>query len=197
MIRINLLEVREERRRVSIRNLLIVSALSLVLTLAALFMWHQGIVGDLEFNQQQIAKTKQEISKLDTIVGEVEKAKGAKADVEQKLELIKSLEANRAEIVDLLLAVAEVLAEEVWVDKMDIKERRIELEASAVDMQSIGVLVKALKADPRFNNPRTSNIKVASGGKADSGSVGFKLGMEFVPPQAKAPAAPNAAATKK
>lgn len=191
MIRINLLEVREERRRIAARNLLAVAGLSLFLTIAFVFSWHQGILSDIEFEQKTIADTKKEITRLEAIVGEVEKIKGTKKDLEQKLDVIKSLEANRAEIVDLLLSIAEILVEEVWLTKMNIVGRRIEIEAAATDMQSIGTLVKNIKEDPRFINPRTSDIKVATAGVSKEGGsyVGFKLSMDFVPPQQAAPVA--------
>lgn len=191
MIRINLLEVREERRRIAIRNLLAVSGLSLFLTVAFVFSWHQGILSDIEFEEKTIADTKQEIKRLEGIVGEVEKIKGTKQDLEQKLDVIKSLESNRAEIVDLLLAIAEILAEEIWLTRVDVVGRHIEVEASSTDMQSIGALVKNIKEDPRFINPRTSDIKVASGSAkgGEGGHVGFKLSIDFVPPQQIAPIA--------
>lgn len=183
MIRINLLEVREERRRIAIRNLLILAGLVWGVTLASLFLWHNGLLGEIEYVRTQIRQDKAEIQRLDKVVGEVEQVKNQKQDIEKKLEIIASLERNRAQIVDLLMALSEVLPEEVWVETLKVDGRAIQADAMAVDMQTIGVLIKKLKEDPRFTDPRTDSIKSEKADRDGAEFVGFGLNITFVPPQ--------------
>ena len=178
MIRINLLEVREERRKMALRNLAIFSVLMLAVTGVSVYFWHSGLVEDIEYAKQRIRNEEAEIQRLNKIVGEVEQIKDKKKDLEQKLEVIRGLEEHRAEIVDLLLAVSEVLSEEIWFLDMSVTGKQISAKAQAVDMQSVGLMIKKLKADPRFENPQTSGIKASK-----DGFVSFSLTFEFVPPQ--------------
>ncbi len=179
MIRINLLEVREERRRVAMRNLAIASGLMLLVTIGFVYTWHASLVGDVDYARDRIRKEQAQIEQLDKIVSEVEDAKGKKAGLESKLKLIRSLEGNRAEIVDLLLALSEVLSEEIWLNDLKINERNITAKAQAVDMQTIGLMVRRLKEDDRFTSPRTGGISADS-----KGVVKFELSMQFNAPQA-------------
>jgi len=181
MIRINLLEVREERRKIAIRNLLITAGVVWLTTFLAVFLWHRGLANDIAQVKQDIVQKKQEIKELKDIVGQVDEIREQKKDLEKKLEIIQSLEANRAEIVDFLLAFSETMPEEVWVRELEFKNRNVVAKCTSVDLQSIGLYVKRLKADDRFENARTGNIKADSG---EGGFMAFELNVEFVPPQA-------------
>lgn len=187
MIRINLLEVREERRQIAFRNLAVIAATVWLCTAVFIYVWHSALTDLLVSVQAQIAEVEKEISALDTIVKEIEKIKANKKSLEGKLDIIRKLEENRAEIVDLLLAISEVMSEEVWVDKLSVTGRKISASAYAIDMQSIGQLIRKLKSDPRFENPTTAKIQAGSG-KGGGGTKGtfvsFELSVAFVPPQA-------------
>ncbi|RMF14798.1 MAG: hypothetical protein D6761_08835 [Candidatus Dadabacteria bacterium] len=180
MIRVNLLEVREERRRLAVRNFLIASAAMLLLTLTIIFVWHGSLSSEIADVRQEIARVQSETRKLEKIVGQVEQIKKKKDDVEKKLATIRGLETNRMDMVDLLLAFADVLLDETWVTEMSVENRQIQAKAKAIDMQSIGLLVKKLRADGRFSNPRVSNIKVGAAGGNDGGAIGFELSVAYV-----------------
>lgn len=180
MIRVNLLEVREERRRLAVRNFLVAAGATLFVTLTVVFVWHGALSAEIEEVQSEIQRVKNETRKLEKIVGQVEQIKKKKDDVEKKLETIRGLESNRMEMVDLLLAVADVLIDETWVTEMNVAQRQIEAKAKAIDMQSIGLLVKKLRADARFRDPRVSNIKVGASGGSEGGAIGFELTVSYV-----------------
>lgn len=186
MIRINLLEVREERRKLAIRNLLVIAGAAWLVTLLGIFVWHQGLTSRIDSVKRQIVTERQEISRLDKIVGEVEQAQSQKQDLENKLEIIRRLEGTRGQMVMILMALSETMPQEVWARSLRVSGTLVDLKGAAVDMQSIGNYVKVLKDDPRFANPRTSGIR-ATGTRGRQATaiqaVDFDLTVEFVLPE--------------
>lgn len=177
MIRINLLEVREERRKLALKTLIATAAIVWVLTLGILGALHMSLLGEIESVRQDILRDQEEVARLQKIVGEVEKEQGKKKELEEKLAIIDSLERTRGELVAIMTAVAETMPQEVWAREMEILAGDISMKASAIDMQSIGSYVKQLKTDPRFVDPQTGDIRVAK-----EGAVDFSLRVKYVRP---------------
>lgn len=177
MIRINLLEVREERRKLALNTLIATAAVVWGLTLAILIALHMSLLGEIEAVRGDILREQEEVARLQKIVGEVEKEQGKKKELEDKLAIIDGLERTRGELVAIMTAVAETMPPEVWARDMEIVGGDISMKASAIDMQSIGSYVKQLKTDPRFVDPQTGDIRVAKDGVVD-----FTLRVKYVRP---------------
>lgn len=177
MIRINLLEIREERRKLALHTLIATAAVVWVLTLVILVALHMSLLGEIESVRRDILRDQEEVARLQKIVGEVEKEQGKKKELEDKLAIIDGLERTRGELVAIMTAVAETMPSEVWARDMEILGGDISMKASAIDMQSIGSYVKQLKADPRFVDPQTGDIRVAKDGVVD-----FSLRVKYVRP---------------
>ena len=102
MIRINLLPVREERRRAGARQLLAVLAAVLVGCVAVTGAFHLKLKSDLSEAQGQVAATKQQIDAFGPQLKQVEAYRKTKAEIEQKLEVITRLEESRSGPVHVL-----------------------------------------------------------------------------------------------
>lgn len=186
MIRINLLEVREERRRLAMQTLIATAVIVWVVTLGILATLHLALLSEIEGVRQDTRRDQEEVARLQKIVGEVEKEQGRKKEIEGKLEIIRSLELTRGELVSLMTGIAETMPQEVWAREMELLGRDVSMKASAIDMQSIGSYVKMLKADSRFVDPQTSDIKVNKAGTVDFTlrvKVAVPAGAEVVEPE--------------
>lgn len=167
MIRINLLEVREERRKLAMQTLMASALVVWIATLGILAMLYLTLRAEIDDVRDLARREQDEVTRLQKIVGEVEKEQGRKKEIEEKLEIIVSLERTRGALVGLMTGIAETMPQEVWAREMELLGRDVVMKASAVDMQSIGSYVKMLKADPRFVDPQTTDIKVNKDGIVD------------------------------
>lgn len=167
MIRINLLEVREERRKLAMQTLMASALLVWIATLGIVAVLHLTLQSEIDNVRDSARREQEEVTRLQKIVGEVEKEQGRKKEIEEKLEIIVSLERTRGALVALMTGVAETMPQEVWAREMELLGRDVTMKASAIDMQSIGSYVKMLKADPRFLDPQTADIKVNKDGIVD------------------------------
>ena len=150
MIRINLLQIREEVRRANVRNYFILSSLVLLVAFIISYSWHSGIVNDIATTKRQIQQAKTEISKIDRVIGEVEKIKQQKVALEEKLHTIQTLETNRKYLVQVFNEIARILPSDTWIKEVDIQDQEVNLSGSSVDNQLIGHFLGELDDSPLF-----------------------------------------------
>src|SRR5262245_45774534 len=96
MIRINLLPAREVRRRVELRHQL-QAAIVVALAVVGGSVWaYTTQNSELAARQQELAGVEEEIKRLEEIIKEVQKFETTKAQMEKKLERLKTSSSNRA-----------------------------------------------------------------------------------------------------
>ena len=144
MIRINLLQIREEVRRANVRNYFILSSLVLLMAFIIAYTWHSGIVSDIKTTDRQIQQAKAEISKIDRVIGEVEKIKQQKVALEEKLHTIQTLETNRKYLVEVFNEIAKLMPSDTWIKQIEIEDQEININGSSVDNQLIGKFLGGL-----------------------------------------------------
>jgi type IV pilus assembly protein PilN len=86
---------------------------------------------------------------LNKKVGDVEKVKKDKKELEQKLAVINTLEVNRSFLVRLLDGLNTVVpSRELWLEKISQKGREIRIEGMAKDNGTVARFIKSLEKAP-------------------------------------------------
>lgn len=152
MIRINLLQIKEELRRAAITSYLTITGLSVLLMFGLAFAFHGGITGDIDERARQNEQLEAEIQKLTNVIGEVEKIKKQTAELETKLHTIQGLEVNRKYNVELLNELGRLMPQELWLDSLVLEGSRITLKGRSVDNQIIGEFYTALEQSRMFGS---------------------------------------------
>lgn len=182
MIRVNLIDVSQERRKLEFISLAVVAGVVWVVTLLGLFLWHQGLASEIRRVKDLIAKESSELEQLRKTVGEVEKIKQEKAQLENKLNIITGLEKNRYHSLRLLQELSELITDEIWLEGLEFQGNQVKLKGLAVDMQSVGNFLKKLRDQPRFSQATVSNVKsVGGGGGLGVEVVSFELQASYAP----------------
>lgn len=151
MIRINLLQIKEELRRAAITSFLTISGLSVLLMFGLSFALHGGITGDIDDRTRQNAQLEAEIQKLTNVIGEVEKIKKQTAELEAKLHTIQGLEVNRKYDVEVFNELGRLMPQELWLDSLEVEDSKIKLKGRSVDNQIIGEFYTALEQSRIFD----------------------------------------------
>jgi len=102
MIKINLLIAREERKKQSIRKeaTVFVLVIGLVLVLIVLVQWMSS--RQREEIVTQIRNAEAELKRLEIVKREINKAKTNKKILQEKLNIIKSLNTNRTRPIEIM-----------------------------------------------------------------------------------------------
>jgi type IV pilus assembly protein PilN len=163
MIAINLLPVRETRKKETERKQALVLGGVMAGTFAAILMVHVAISRRIAGVNEEIRTTQAEIDKLAKQIGDVQKFKKDKADIERKLTVIRQLEANRGGPVHLLDELASRLPERIWLTKLQEQGGVLTLEGLSIDNETIATYMTRLAQSPYLKNIELERSQLQEG----------------------------------
>ncbi len=152
MIRINLLPVRQTKKRDTVHQQLLAFAGVLIATIIGCIVWtayNSNVKSDRE---SQIAEKRKELAQLDKIIGEVNEFTTKKKELEDKLKIIDELKKGKTGPVRALDDLATEIPNRVWLTKIDEKGGAMTLEGKAIDHEDVSAFMKSLQKSKYFSN---------------------------------------------
>lgn len=144
MIKINLLPVRQVKKREAGKQILILYAVLLVGALIGNYLWFDSRDAVAMEGQQKIARTQQKISELEKVIGEVNNINQRKKELEDKLSVLKELRKGRSGPVRLLDALSEATPKKVWLKGFDESAGKVKIEGFALSHEDVGEFMRGL-----------------------------------------------------
>jgi type IV pilus assembly protein PilN len=186
MLKINLLPVRQLKKRAKAKNQLFGMFFLFLLVLAAL-----GITGALQAQkisdyQADIAALQKEKDSFTPTLKKIEKLKKDKEELVRKTDIIKKLKTESSLTVRTLDEVANrVDNQRMWLDSLQQQNSSLRLSGVALDNQTIAQFMDNLKESPIVQDVTLTNssLKVVSGRNLKS----FELNCVVAQPEIPAP----------
>lgn len=150
MIRINL--VRGKRKKKAQFNADVLYLLIPFLVVAMVFVHYRVVHGRIDDLNTRIAAANQEVNLLKKEIGEVEKFKARKAELQQKVDIISKLQAGRTVPVKVFEAISASIPEKCWVDQLSLKDDTVKLSGVALNNYTIANFMTALGQSGRFRD---------------------------------------------
>jgi type IV pilus assembly protein PilN len=150
MIRINLLPVREERRKATAQRLGAMLAATLVGSLLLAGAVHGMLRHQISSTREQSQSTQAEISRFEPQLKQVEEFKKTKAEIEQKLGVIQSLHEARSGPVHVLDELATHTPDRIWISKIEMRAGKLNLVGMSLDNELVALFLTALEESPYF-----------------------------------------------
>jgi type IV pilus assembly protein PilN len=150
MIRINLIRGKRKKRRelnVGFAFLLV----TLVVLLGTLY-FHTTVTGKIRSLETGIQQANAEVERLKKEIGEVEKFKARKAELQKKVDIISNLQKNRVGPVRHFEALSAAIPEKCWIDKLEIRGERISVSGVALNNNTGANFMTALAQTGRFRD---------------------------------------------
>jgi type IV pilus assembly protein PilN len=187
MIRINLLPVREERRKADLRQFVALLLATLLGTVALLGFFHWTLSNDIAATKVAIAQTQRQIDAFGPQLQQVEQYRKTKAQIEKKLEVIADLEAQRSGPVRMLDELATHTPDRLWITRVAATGRSITIQGMSLDNEIVALFMTALNGSPYFTSVelRQTQAKDVSGFKLHE----FELNAALRSPAAEQKAA--------
>jgi type IV pilus assembly protein PilN len=193
MIRINLLPVRVSRKKAAGKQQLILFALLIVAGFIGNYLWAQSRASDLKARQQKIAKTREEITQLDRIIGEVKNIKEQQAALREKLDILGQLKAGRTGPVRVMDALATLTPKRLWISRFEEKGGAATIIGQAATIDDVSEFMTALKGNPHFTSVELTKTASTSPQGKSLELVDFTLAAAIQYAPKKAAPAPAAA----
>ncbi|RLB05876.1 MAG: fimbrial protein [Deltaproteobacteria bacterium] len=150
MIEINLLPVRAARRKETLRFQISIFILTLLLIFVVIVYLKWNINQREQYLDTQLRLVKEEIIKLNKVVGEIDRLKKRKAKLQKKLSVIKDLEKGRLSAVYILDELSQKIPEKVWIETLDKKGKSVKIVGVALDNETIANFMTMLERSRYF-----------------------------------------------
>ena len=188
MMEINLLPHREARRAADLRETVAGLFLGLVVVLSGIFFAAQGVKSNLAAAQASVAQLQADIDRYKPQQKLVESFKKRKKQLQNKLDIIGSLEAARNGPVRVLDELTSQVPDRLWLTAIMTKGKGIKLEGQSLDTGVVADFLRGLNASPYFTNV---DLDKTAGGKVVDGIrlVNFEIRADMQTPVAKTDAA--------
>jgi type IV pilus assembly protein PilN len=163
---INLLPHREARRAADLRESVALLLLGLVVVLSVIFFAHQSVKSDLASAKASIAQLEADIERYKPQQVLVEGFKQQKKQLQDKLDVIASLEQARSGPVRVLDELSNNVPDRLWLTGITTKGKGIKLEGKSLDTGVVADFLRGLNVSPFFSNvdlDKTSGGEVVRG----------------------------------
>jgi type IV pilus assembly protein PilN len=160
MIRINLLPFRAARKKENIRRQISVFFLSFFLMLAVLIYYNIHLGGQIKDLKTDVDTTKNEVAKFQKITKQIEEIKQKLAILEKKTEVIRTLETNRFEPVEMLDNMSgKTIANRMWFTSFDDRPQNVQIDGIALDNKTVADFMTRLEGTGLFGSVRLQTIQ--------------------------------------
>jgi type IV pilus assembly protein PilN len=161
MIRINLLPFRAARKKENIRRQVSIFILSFAFIIIALVWYNIYLNGKVKELNGRVAEMKIDLKRYEDINAKIKKIKSQLAMLEKKTNVIKQLDKNRFEPVQLLDTMsAKVIAKRMWLTSLSAKGNKVSMSGIALDNQTIADFMTRLESSDFFKSVTLKTIKL-------------------------------------
>ena len=160
MIKINLLPFRTARKKENVRHQLSILFFSLFLVFILLVYYNIKLSGQVKEIKSKVETAKSETEKYEKINKEITEIKGKLEILNAKMDVIKTLEANRYEPVGLLDAMTNlVIPKRMWFVSLDGRGNTVNISGVAVDNQTVADFMTRLERSKLFETVNLKTLK--------------------------------------
>lgn len=184
MLRINLLPIRQLKKRAAARNQVVS-----FITLLTFLLVGLGAVGFLQAAklksiESETARLKKETEKYAPILAEMKQLEKTKQGLENKIKIIKKLKRDSSTTVHILDEVAsKVDSRRMWLKSLKQQGSSLSLSGVALDNRTIAQFMDNLKGSPYINDTSLSSATLTKVSGRDLKS--FSLSCSTMTPKEK------------
>ncbi len=180
MLRINLLPIRQLKRRVKARNQIIGFAMVFVAVLVILFFVNLFQTGRVENIQATIVQLQNEERRLAPIIKEVEQLESQKKELQRKIEVIKSLREESSLTVHVMDEVANLVDNDrLWLESFSQEGAALQLKGTALDNETVAQFMETLKTSEYIKTVTLTSSTLKKVGNRDFKTFGLSCSVGF------------------
>jgi type IV pilus assembly protein PilN len=163
MIQINLLPVREWRKKEAVRQQISVFILFLIFLAVAFLAVGLTIQGKVAAQRQELASLEEKKAKFAYVNKEIERVNKKREQVEDKFKAIEKLQEGRTTTVKILdEIVSSIPIDRLWLNKLSLKENNVQLDGVALDNHTVALFMRRLETSPMCRSVNLINTKQKS-----------------------------------
>jgi type IV pilus assembly protein PilN len=167
MLKINLLPVREARRKADLRQYFMQVLLVVLLTGGAVGLVHSRLVDQIGQAQKRITQMEADIEQFKPQLEQVAEFKKRKSELEKKIDVIDGLDKARSGPVRVMEELANRTPDRLWLKELKTKGSTVEMKGESLDNEIVALFLRSLGESPYFENVDLDSTKL----NADKGGL--------------------------
>lgn len=159
MIRINLLPVREWRKKEALRQMISIFFLSFLLMLVACLAVGITLQARVAAVRDAHAKLEERKKQLDYVEKTIKDLESKSKEIDNKFATIEDLQRGRTLSLEILDYISSVIpGERMWVSKLDLKGSRLTMTGFALDNHTVAFFMSRLESFKLFKTVTLTSI---------------------------------------
>lgn len=169
MIRINLLPVKEDKLLASAKLFLVMAVIVISAVTFVVSVHSAQLASQEEASKKAISNVNAQITRLKSVMGEIENLKKKKLEREQKIEMIVKLQKQNIGPVRVLDELSLKLpSNKIWVKQLSVRGTQLQLEGMTLDNQDVAKFMKQMEGSMFFSGVNLKKIQRKKGSKGVS-----------------------------
>lgn len=160
MLQINLLPVREARRKADVRQQLMQLVFGLLITLGAVAIVHSRISDQISQAETHVAQMETDIAKFKPQLDQVTSFKRRKAELLRKIDVIDNLDRARSGPVRVLAELSDRTPDRLWLTSMETKGNTVVMHGLSLDNELVALFLRALNESAFFGEVDLGGTKL-------------------------------------
>ena len=185
MLQVNLLPVREARRKADLRQYMMQLVLMLILTVGSIGLIHSRIGDQVERGQARVKQMQHDINQFKPQLEQVAAFKKRKGELEKKIDVIDGLDRARTGPVRVLNELSMRTPDRLWLTSLSTKGKTISLQGQSLDNELVALFLRSLGDSEYFANVDLDSTKLGSE-KGGLKLITFRIRAEIVNPKGQA-----------
>lgn len=163
MAHINLLPWREEQRQEQTRQFATVTALSMALTGALIFLVHVTFANQIDHQKYRNRILQDEIKTLDASLKQIETLEDTKEQLLARMDVIQSLQQRRPQIVHLFDDFVRTVPEGIYLTSIKQEADRLTIKGVAESNGRVSAYMRNIDASDWMATPKLNVIETKKG----------------------------------
>ena len=185
MLEINLLPVREARRKADLRQYVMQLVLMVILAVGGIGLVHSRIGDQTERAQARVKQMQNDIDQFKPQLEQVAAFKKRKGELEKKIDVIDGLDRARTGPVRVLNELSTRTPDRLWLTSLSTKGNTISLQGQSLDNELVALFLRSLGDSEYFGNVDLDSTKLGAE-KGGLKLVTFRIRAEIVNPKGQA-----------
>jgi type IV pilus assembly protein PilN len=167
MLKINLLPVREARRKADLRQYFMQVLLVVLLTAGGIALVHSRMTDQIGQAQKRIVQMEADIEQFKPQLEQVAEFKKRKSELEKKIDVIDGLDKARSGPVRVMEELALRTPDRLWLKELRTKGSTVEIKGESLDNEIVALFLRSLGESPYFDKVDLDSTKL----NADKGGL--------------------------
>jgi type IV pilus assembly protein PilN len=189
MLEINLLPVREARRKADMRQYFMQILLIVIVTAGGIGLVHSRMGDRIERGNARVQQMQNDIDQFKPQLEQVAAFKKRKSELEKKIDVIDGLDKARRGPVRMLSELASRTPDRLWLTSLSTKGGSVSLKGQSLDNELVALFLRNLGESVYFNDVDLDSTKLGND-RSGLKLVKFQIRADLVTPKEE-PAQPK------